>query len=194
MGPEGTGQIGIQQMLGKIDLVMGAFSKSFASNGGFVAANSESVTRYIGAYASSWAFSTALSPIETSVAREALRIIRSGEGDNLRGALRRNAQAVRETLVERDLRCYGEPSSLVPVAVGSERTARIASGLLDRRGLAVNLVEFPAVPLGGARFRMQTMSTHSVAQAQQAGTTMADVLAEAESIIDGVGPSTTNPR
>jgi len=30
----GTGQPGLQNMLGKIDLVMGAFSKTFSSNAG----------------------------------------------------------------------------------------------------------------------------------------------------------------
>ena len=37
LGPGGTGQIGAQGLHGKIDLVMGSFAKSFASNGGFVA-------------------------------------------------------------------------------------------------------------------------------------------------------------
>src|SRR5207244_2190884 len=36
IGPGGTGFLGIQDMLGKVDLVVGAFSKTFASNGGFL--------------------------------------------------------------------------------------------------------------------------------------------------------------
>ena len=37
LGEDGRGHIGIQKMLGKVDIVMGSFSKTFASNGGFVA-------------------------------------------------------------------------------------------------------------------------------------------------------------
>src|SRR5258707_14259871 len=37
LGDDGRGHIGIQNMLGKIDIVMGSFSKTFASNGGVVA-------------------------------------------------------------------------------------------------------------------------------------------------------------
>ena len=39
LGPDGRGHIGAQGMTGKVDVVMGSFSKTFASNGGFVACN-----------------------------------------------------------------------------------------------------------------------------------------------------------
>ena len=41
LGADGRGHIGMQKMLGKIDIVMGSFSKTFASNGGFVACKSQ---------------------------------------------------------------------------------------------------------------------------------------------------------
>jgi 7-keto-8-aminopelargonate synthetase-like enzyme len=40
IGDDGRGHIGLQKLLGSIDLVMGSFSKTFASNGGFVACKS----------------------------------------------------------------------------------------------------------------------------------------------------------
>ena len=43
LGPGGRGHIGAQNMLGKVDLVMGSFSKTFGSNGGFVATKSRAV-------------------------------------------------------------------------------------------------------------------------------------------------------
>src|SRR3569623_1931847 len=36
LGPDGRGHIGMQNAIGKVDLVMGSFSKTFGSNGGFV--------------------------------------------------------------------------------------------------------------------------------------------------------------
>src|SRR5207244_1734274 len=53
LGEDGTGHIGLQRMLGKVDLVIGAFSKTFASNGGFVACNSKAVREYLRYFGSS---------------------------------------------------------------------------------------------------------------------------------------------
>ena len=83
-GPNGTGQIGIQKMLGDVDLVMGSFSKTFASNGGFLACHDRSVKEFVGFYGGPHIFSNALSPIQAGVASESLRIVRSAEGDLLR--------------------------------------------------------------------------------------------------------------
>jgi glycine C-acetyltransferase len=56
---------------------------------------------------------------------------------------------------------FGEPSAIVSVKVGDEAFARIVSRLLPERGVIANLVEFPAVAKGSARFRLQVMATHA---------------------------------
>ena len=50
LGEDGRGQLGIQGALGKADLIMGSFSKTFASNGGFVATRSRAVQQYLRYY------------------------------------------------------------------------------------------------------------------------------------------------
>jgi glycine C-acetyltransferase len=45
--------------------------------------------------------------------------------------------------------------------MGSEGLARLVSKRLPKLGLVANLVEFPAVPKGAARIRMQVMAKHS---------------------------------
>jgi hypothetical protein len=47
------------------------------------------------------------------------------------------------------------------VKMGMEGLARLVSRRLPELGLLANLVEFPAVPKGQARFRMQVMANHS---------------------------------
>jgi glycine C-acetyltransferase len=47
LGPDGRGHIGLQNMIGKVDVVMGSFSKTFASNGGFVTCNNRGVKEYL---------------------------------------------------------------------------------------------------------------------------------------------------
>ncbi len=62
LGADGTGHIGMQGMLGKVDLVMGSFSKTFASNGGFVASRKRAVKEYLRFYSPSCTFSTRSRP------------------------------------------------------------------------------------------------------------------------------------
>ena len=70
--------------------------------------------------------------------------------------------------------CLGEPSAIVPVPIGNEKVGRLASSILFERSVFANLVEFPAVAVGASRFRMQCMSSHTVADIR---TAVADALA-----------------
>ncbi len=168
LGPGGSGHIGRESMLGEIDIVMGAFSKTFGSNGGFVATRHEGVRRYVEAFGGPHAFSNSMSPVQIATVRESLRIVRSVEGDELREALMTAVYTLRGALGARGVRCLGEPSAVVPVMVGHTGVARIASGEVLKRGLFANLVEFPAVGVRAARFRLQVQSSHTPAQALQA--------------------------
>ena len=164
LGPGGTGSIGEQGMLGKVDIVMGAFSKTFASNGCFVACASRAVKRQLQLFAGPHLFSNALSPVQAATVLEALRIVTGGEGEALRAGLLRNAVALRAALAETGMRCLGLPSAIVPVWIGSEQVARLAGRTLARANVHVNAVEFPGVPLGAARLRLQVMAAHEGAQ------------------------------
>jgi len=178
-GPGGTGQLGIQDMVGKVDLVMGSFSKTFASNGGFVATNEKSVRQFLGIYGGSHMYSNGISPVQSAVALEALRIVRSEEGDALRTKAFDNILRLRAGYESRGIECLGNPSNVVPVMCGDETVAKWTSRLLEERGLIANLVEFPAVPRGEARFRFQVMASHSESQIDRAVDIFTDCLAEA---------------
>ena len=83
-GADGTGTLGIFNALKDIDIVVGSFSKSFGTNGGFIATHNESLSWAIKAFGSSYTYSTAMSPVQVAIARKALQIIRSSEGEKLR--------------------------------------------------------------------------------------------------------------
>ena len=178
-GPRGTGQLGMQKMLGKVDLVMGSFSKTFSSNGGFVATNSRAARQFLGVYGGSHMYSNGISPVQSAVAGEALRIVRSPEGDALRERSFDNILRLRAGFESRGVECLGNPSNVVPVMCGDETAAKITSRLLEENGLIANLVEFPAVPRGTARFRFQIMASHSEAQIDRAVEVFERCLAEA---------------
>ncbi|MCB1420389.1 MAG: aminotransferase class I/II-fold pyridoxal phosphate-dependent enzyme, partial [Notoacmeibacter sp.] len=161
LGRDGTGHIGMQDMLGKVDLVMGSFSKTFASNGGFVATNKRAVKEYLRFYSPSCTFTNALSPVQVAIVGKALEIVRSAEGAQLRRDLMGNILSLRMQLKDRGMDFYGDPSAIVAVKTGDEALARMTARALPDVGLIANLVEFPAVGKGLARFRMQVMATHT---------------------------------
>jgi 7-keto-8-aminopelargonate synthetase-like enzyme len=183
MGPGGGGCIAQQGMLGKIDLVMGAFSKSFASNGGFVATASRSVKRHLQLFAGTHMFSNALSPVQSAVILECIQIMRSDEGDTLRADLMRNIEGLRALLEAEQLHCMGIPSPIVPVLIGSEKVSRLVGKLLFEQSVFVNQVEFPGVPVGASRLRLQLMSNHNMQQIKRAAPVIGQTVERARAAI-----------
>lgn len=163
LGESGHGHIGIQNMIGKVDIVMGSFSKTFASNGGFVACRTRALKEYLRFYSPSCTFSNAISPVQAAVVLEAFNIVDSADGKVLRNNLMRNVLSLRTHLNNAGMEFYGDPSAIVAVKMGSEGLARLVSRQLPELGLLSNLVEYPAVGKGAARFRMQVMATHNEA-------------------------------
>lgn len=161
LGPGGRGHIGAQDMLGKVDIVMGSFSKTFASNGGFVAVKERPVKEYLRFYSPTTTFSNAMSPVNAAIVLKAFEIIDTDEGQVLRDELMANVLELRRQVREAGLDYYGDPSAIVAVKMGSEGLARLVSRELPELGLLANLVEYPAVGKGAARFRMQVMAKHT---------------------------------
>lgn len=161
------------------DVIMGSFSKTFASNGGFVLC-APAVYDYLCYHSPSHVFSNALSPVQASVVLQAAEIVFSEEGQILRNQLLENILALRQAMTSYGLQVGGGPSPIVPVFVGEERLARYTSRFLTERGLLANLVEFPAVARGAARFRFQVMPGHSAETAQMAARIMAAAVQQAQ--------------
>jgi 7-keto-8-aminopelargonate synthetase-like enzyme len=180
LGPGGGGAIAAQGMLGKIDIVMGAFSKTFASNGGFVATASRAAKRHLQLYAGPHMFSNALSPVQAAVIGECVDIVRSSEGDDLRADLMRNVALARSLLAEQGLQCMGTPSAIVPVLIGDEAVSRLTGKLLFRQSVFANQVEFPGVPLGASRLRLQLMANHNGQQVRRAVQVIGECIVRAQ--------------
>jgi 7-keto-8-aminopelargonate synthetase-like enzyme len=170
LGEDGRGHIGAQGMLGKVDLVMGSFSKTFASNGGFVACRSRAVKEYLRFYSPPATFSNALSQVQAAVVLKAFDIVESAEGKTLRAELMSNILDLRSALRTKGMDSYGDPSAIVAVKMGTESLARLVSRRLPELGLLSNLVEYPAVSKGMARFRMQVMAKHTKQNVADAAT------------------------
>ena len=184
VGPGGAGIVGLQGLLGKVDLVIGSFSKVFAANGGFAATSSTAISEYLRAAAPSRTFSNAISPPQCAAVLKAVEIVRSAEGDLLREKVSHVAQVLRETLATSGVVCLGKPGPLVPVLLGREAVGRITAALCFDGGVLANLIEYPAVSVGACRLRMQVMATHTSAQAQQAAAVIGWACRFAEQLLD----------
>jgi glycine C-acetyltransferase len=180
MGPGGTGVLGMQGMLGKVDLVMSSFSKVFASNGGFLASRSPSVKQYVKMFSGTHLFSNALSAPQAAAVLQATRIVRSPEGDELRAKLLAAITGLRDELTRLGLTCMGEPSPIVPLLIGNEKLARVAHRLVFERNVLAFMVEFPIAPTGASRFRLQVQASHTPEQGREAARVFAAVLDEAK--------------
>jgi glycine C-acetyltransferase len=185
VGPGGTGIVGLQGLLGKVDLVIGSFSKAFAANGGFASTSSTAIAEYLRAGAPSRTFSNAISPPQCAAVLKAVEIVRSAEGDRLREKVSHVAHVLRETLVTSGVVCLGEPGPLVPVLLGREAVGRITAALCFDQGVFANLIEYPAVSVGACRLRMQVMATHTGAQAQRAAEVIGCACHFAEQLLGG---------
>jgi glycine C-acetyltransferase len=161
LGADGTGVVGDLGLLGKLDLVVGSFAATLASNGGFVACRNREVKEYLRFFSSPCAASSALSPVQAATVLKAFEIVESPEGQQLRDRLMSNAVSLRRRLAEAGFEAYGDPSPIVCVKLGSESLARLVSRRLQEAGVIVSLMEFPAVPKGQARVRLQLMAGHT---------------------------------
>lgn len=164
MGPTGRGHLEMQGMLGKVDLLMGSFSKTFAANGGFAATNHPALKLALRYGSGPQTFSNAISPVQASIVLKAIEIIESPEGAMLRQKMLDNAIALREGLSKAGFEVMGDPSAIIPVVLGDSARSRFITRYTLERGGLVNLVEYPAVAKNASRFRLQVMASHTQEQ------------------------------
>ncbi|MCL3883038.1 aminotransferase class I/II-fold pyridoxal phosphate-dependent enzyme [Marivita sp. GX14005] len=163
-GPRGTGTLGLQGILGDPDLiVVGAFSKAFATNGGFLTTSNLGVIFAAYCFAGPYTYSTSLSPMQISIAQTGLEIAAGPEGAARRAKLEANIAATRGRAAEHGILAYGAPSPIVSLHVGSEKIARLACARAFRNGLVTTILEYPVVSRGKARFRLSMSPEHDEA-------------------------------
>lgn len=147
------------------DLLIGTFSKSFASIGGFVAGD-EAVLHYIKHHARALIFSAAMPPYAVATVRECLRILRSEP--ELRQRLARNRERLKRGLDALGFDTGTTETPIVPIVVGDlPRTFLFWRTLFDN-GVFTNPVVAPAVPEGRSRIRTSVMASHTDALIDEA--------------------------
>ncbi|MFT4514241.1 MAG: 8-amino-7-oxononanoate synthase [Planctomycetota bacterium] len=147
------------------DLVMGTFSKSFASLGGFIAGPAK-VIHHIKHNSRSLMFSASITPSSAAAALAALNLIETRP--DMRQRVLQIAHRVRTGLRAMGFRTAGTMASpIVPVIVGDQVRAMKLWNTLFECGLFTNAVTQPAVPLGSDLIRTSYIASHSDEQITQ---------------------------
>ena len=156
----------------EVDLLMGTFSKSLATVGGFIA-GSRDVIDHVRHTARSAIFSAAAPPACVAAALAALDLVQ--REPERRKQLWENARHLKRSLDALGFDTGDSASPVIPVVVGTDEAAYRAVMRLQELGVFANPVVSPAVPPGRAMIRTSAMATHTQEHLDRAVEAMATV-------------------
>ncbi len=141
-----------------VDLVMGTFSKSFASIGGFIAGENK-VINYIKHHARSFIFSASMPPSAVATVSKALDILIS-EPERI-DQLWKNTHKMKKAFDEMGYDTGISETPIIPIVLGEDLKTFMFWKLLYENGIFTNPVVSPAVEPGHALLRTSYMATHT---------------------------------
>jgi 8-amino-7-oxononanoate synthase len=165
LGRRGRGTAEHFDLEDDVDLIMGTFSKSLASIGGFICGDADAI-HYIKHRARTLIFSAAPPPASVAAASAAVDIIE--REPERRERLWANTRFMMDGFRSLGYDTGESQTPVIPIVVGDDWDAfRMACRLQDN-GVFVNPVVSPATPPGRALIRTSYMATHTEAQLSRA--------------------------
>ncbi|MBM3322517.1 8-amino-7-oxononanoate synthase [candidate division WOR-3 bacterium] len=161
LGEHGRGVLEHYGMEGRVELVCGTFSKTFATTGGFVAASREVVT-YLSHAARPFIFTASPAPVTVATVLAGLEVL--AEEPGLLADLHRNARFMKEELGAAGFRLEPTITPIVPILIGSDEKTFQMAGRLEDEGVIVNPIVPPAVSSEGSLIRVSVMATFTLDQ------------------------------
>jgi 7-keto-8-aminopelargonate synthetase-like enzyme len=165
LGRQGRGTADHFGLTDKVDLIMGTFSKSFGSLGGFIAADADTIN-YLKHNARSLIFSASMPPSNVAAVSKAIDIM-VDEPERIQH-LWDVSDYARNQFKERGFDTGRSETPIIPLFVrNSEKAFWLCSRLLED-GVFVTPVTAPAVPENDVLIRFALMATHTYAQVDEA--------------------------
>jgi 8-amino-7-oxononanoate synthase len=142
----------------EVDLIMGTYSKSLASIGGFIAGSAD-VIHYIKHFARALIFSASPPPASIAAVSAAVDII-DNEPERI-DKLWKNTNKMLNGLKELGFDLGPSQTPIIPIIVGEDEAAFKFVMMLQEEGVFANVAVSPAVPPGKALIRTSYMATHT---------------------------------
>jgi len=172
LGPKGEGTAAHFGVTDDVDLIMGTFSKSFASLGGFIAGDAL-VIDYIKHNSRPFIFSAAMAPASVGACLGSLDVMETEphHRERLWEVVDRMQAGYRELGFDTGT----STTPVIPIVLGDDMLVFAFWKRLLEEGIFVNPVRPPAVPAGRALLRTSYMATHTDAQMEYVLATFAKI-------------------
>jgi 8-amino-7-oxononanoate synthase len=165
LGPLGRGTAAHFGLTDDVDLIMGTFSKSLATIGGFIASDKDTIN-FLKHNARSLIFSASIAPANAASVIAALELIQN-EPERIQ-KLWDNTHYALKLLKEAGFDTGHTETPIIPIMIRDDyKTFLITKMLLDD-GVFVNPVVSPAVPSTSSLIRFSLMATHNFGQIEEA--------------------------
>ncbi len=142
----------------EVDLIMGTYSKSLASIGGFISGSAD-IIHYIKHYARPLIFSASPPPASVASVSAAVDIIENEP--ERREMLCKNTRKMFKGFKDLGFEVGPSQTPIIPIVVGEDEKAFIMAMMLQEEGIFANVAVSPAVPNGRALLRTSYMATHT---------------------------------
>ena len=176
IGHNGAGTASHFNLTDEVDLIMGTFSKSLASLGGFIASDAATID-YLKHRARALMFSASMTPGSVASVIAALDIIES-EPERI-AKLWDNTNYAMKLLLEEGFDLGPTESPILPIYVRDNQKTFLVTRYLQNDGIFVNPVVSPAVPSDSSLLRFSLMATHTFDQIDEAVEKIAKAFKEA---------------
>ena len=141
-----------------VDLIMGTYSKSLASIGGFISGDAD-IIHFIKHIARSLIFSASPPPASVASVSAAIDIIENEP--ERRAQLWKITNRMLNSFKELGFKVGNSQTPIIPVIVGEDEKAFLMAVMLQEEGVFANVAVTPAVPSGMALIRTSYMATHT---------------------------------
>ena len=172
IGEMGKGTASHFGVTDEVDLIMGTFSKSLASIGGFIAADKDTIN-FLKHHARSLIFSASIAPANAASVIAALDLIQ--EQPEMIDKLWDNTRYAMSALNSLGLDTGESETPIIPIYVRDDEKTFMMTAMLQEAGVFVNPVVSPAVETTSSLIRFSLMATHTKPQIDEAVEKIRDV-------------------
>ncbi|XP_023293803.2 5-aminolevulinate synthase, erythroid-specific, mitochondrial [Lucilia cuprina] len=166
-GDHGAGIGERDDVMHKMDIISGTLGKAFGNIGGYIA-GSHNLVDMIRSYAAGFIFTTSLPPTVCRGALQAIDILASEEGRELRALHRRNVNYLRNLLRAEGFPVEDTPSHIIPIRIGDPlKSSKISDVLMFKFGHYIQAINYPTVARGEEKLRLAPTPFHNVEMMNQ---------------------------